>query len=159
MFESTNKIQGSMTVLERIEKSWSVLRSIYTDELEKPFPFEGKREMVSQLVALLNNIRFISTHSQTTRNPASCTTLLVEFFLVYLQDGNPIQMSKSKCIEVNEIHPVVKHTRVVLREALVKRFYNRYAETKSRRGAGKPSQFLLMETATVMHPLYKTWVF
>ena len=149
------RFTGVITVLERVVRLWDVLESLYIEKLGTKFPLEGKYEILTQLVGLLTNLKWVKTHSHTTSHPASCTTLLelVDFYLIGLEEGSPIKLGQRGEICGRDIHPIVEKTRERLRIALKARFFDRYSS--STRGSGKPAQSLLMEKATVMHPQYK----
>lgn len=85
-------------------------------------------------------------HSQCERKPVACTTLLN---LVEFVNNN----SSEKAINYEETTIPIDHD---LLNGLDKRFFNRYCiESKNERGAGSPSDSMLLEMATVMHPAYK----
>lgn len=101
----------------------------------------------------------IQVHAETMQYHVARTSLVMqlEFYHFTFLNGD-LQVSSTRSIPVNHFHPTVQVTRKLLREALKKRFFNRYSHNRlinSSRGAGKPNNSYLLEMATVLHPAYK----
>ena len=145
---------GVVRTLERILEVWDCLDELYITHFGRVFPLP-ERSVIQQLVGLFNYVKDIQVHSQSRANPVSCTTLLkmLDLDRKHLHQNASIDLEHS-VVESFAVHPIVKTTREVLRSAIDKRFYDRYAKNPPARGSGAPAKSMLLEMATVMHPAY-----
>lgn len=151
---------GAVATLERILLLWTCLEKLYSTYFGEQFPLSGKKEIIQQVCAILNRIKLIQEHSQTSSHPVACTTLLLllEFEAKQLQSESDIKLPNGETIECTNVHLVVRQFRQLLSDALNKRFFDRYRKwhaCDSTRGSGAPATSNLLEMATVMHPSYK----
>lgn len=158
------RFTGVFTTLERILKLWSYLTMLYNTQIGDSFPLQGKYEVIEQLVALFRGIKRIQKHAETLQYPVACTTLvmLLSFERKELQLTSNITLANGTVVPYQAIKEEVQATRRQLKEALNRRFLNRYitdGDCSRGRGAGKPAEFYLWEMATVMHPSYESLSF
>lgn len=154
------RFTGVVTTMERTLKVWTCLQDFYAKYFREEFLLHDQYHTIEQLMALFNKVKEIRKQAKFTSHPASCTTLLklFKFYAGELRSGANLAVSPTNIVQKSSIAPLVEATRSKLRAAIEKRFFNRYMPLRdlyAGRGAGKPSQSLLLEMAMVMHPTYK----
>lgn len=151
---------GALKTLQRILIVWPCLQKVYEQHFGEDFPLSGCHDMIIQVCPILSKLQNIQENSQTSCDPVAATTLikLLEFERTILCIGEPIPINDGMVVAGANVHPDVDLFRKNLREALNKRFFNRYRTahpTDSIRGAGSPATSNLFEMCTVMNPSFK----
>lgn len=148
-------------VLERALKLWDVLEEIYQSKIQTPFPLNGYKEIVEELVALFQDIKVIQKKNQEP-NSTIHYTILKEILQLYenvLQDDNNLKVKRNNqeyLVESKDLSSITKTTRQFLREGLKERFIDRYSSNLSKRSCGKPASSLVLEAASLMYPGFKS---
>lgn len=146
---------GVMVTLQRLVDVWECLIELYETHFGEQIPLPD-RDVIEQLCGLFSYVKDVQVNAQCREYPISCFTLLqmLELDKDHLCENSSIGLKDGIMVESNDLAPLVKTTRKVLREAIDKRFYNRYHQNPPPRGSGSPATSFLLEMATVMHPAY-----